>query len=175
MKFTKDSWRKGEVVSTLFLNIKGAFPSVILKRLTHDMRLQGIPMQYTDWLHQKFSDRRTYITFDGHISKPRTLSRGLNQGFPLSGIAFQFYNADLIDIPDKKNGKDAVTFVDDTLLLAQGKDLETTNNKVTDMMERAGGVLAWSKTHQCEFAIEKFGIMGLTRQSWRWGQRVNFV
>jgi len=32
------------------------------------------------------------------------------------------------------------------------------------MMERAGGTFAWSKTHQCEFAIEKFGIMGLTRQ-----------
>jgi len=32
------------------------------------------------------------------------------------------------------------------------------------MMERSGGALAWSKTHQCEFAIEKFGIMGLTRR-----------
>jgi len=37
-KFTKDTWRKGEVVSALFLNIKSAFPSVRLKRLTHDMR-----------------------------------------------------------------------------------------------------------------------------------------
>ena len=89
--------------------------------------------------------------------------RGLNQGCPLSGIAFQFYNADLIDISDKKRGEDAVAFVDDTLLLAQGKNLEITNNKVINMMERSGGALAWSKTHQCEFAIEKFGIMGLTR------------
>ena len=32
------------------------------------------------------------------------------------------------------------------------------------MMERTGGALAWSKTHQCEFSIEKFGIMGLTRR-----------
>src|SRR5882724_5097095 len=30
MKLTKDTWRKGEVISTLFLDIKGAFPSVIL-------------------------------------------------------------------------------------------------------------------------------------------------
>jgi len=44
MKFTKDTWRKGEVISALFLNIKGAFPSVILKRLTHNMRSQGIPV-----------------------------------------------------------------------------------------------------------------------------------
>ena len=32
------------------------------------------------------------------------------------------------------------------------------------MMDRVRGVLAWSKTHQCEFTIEKFSIMGLTRQ-----------
>jgi len=140
IKFTKDAWRKGEVISALFLDIKGAVPCVILKRLTHDMRLQGIPMQYTDWLHQKFSDRRTYITFDGHVSEPRTLLRGLNQGCPLLSITFQFCNAGLIDIPDKKNGEDAVTFVDDTLLLAGG-NLETTNNKVKDMIERDGGTL----------------------------------
>jgi len=49
-KFTKDTWRKGEDVSALFLDIKSTFPSVILKRLTHNMRSRGIPMQYTDWL-----------------------------------------------------------------------------------------------------------------------------
>jgi len=32
------------------------------------------------------------------------------------------------------------------------------------MMERDGGVLEWSRMHQCEFAIEKFGVMGLTRR-----------
>jgi len=115
-------------------------------------------------MHRKVSGRCTSITFDGHTSDPRTLTRGLDQGCPLSGIAFQFYNADLIDICDKKTGKDAVAFVDDTLLLARGKNLETTNNKVIDMMERAGGTFTWSKTHQCEFTIEKFSIMGLTRR-----------
>jgi len=32
-------------------------------------------------------------------------------------------------------------------------------------MERDGGALEWSRTHQCEFYIKKFGVMGLTR--WR--------
>jgi len=30
VKLTKDTWRKGEVISTLFIDIKGTFPSVIL-------------------------------------------------------------------------------------------------------------------------------------------------
>jgi len=51
-----------------------------------------------------------------------------------------------------------------TLLLVCGKNLEITNAKVKAMMERDSGALTWSNTHQCEFAIEKFSIMGLTRQ-----------
>src|SRR5882724_3551040 len=50
-KYTKDMWRKGDVVSALFLDIKGAFPSIILSCLIHDMRYQGILPQYTDWIH----------------------------------------------------------------------------------------------------------------------------
>jgi len=32
------------------------------------------------------------------------------------------------------------------------------------IMERDGGRLDWSHTHQCRFAIEKFGIMGFSRR-----------
>jgi hypothetical protein len=37
-KIIKDAWRKGQVASTLFLDVKGAFPSVDTKRLFHNMR-----------------------------------------------------------------------------------------------------------------------------------------
>jgi len=94
-----------------------------------------------DWIHRKVADRKTSITFDGYALEQRTLPRGLDQGFPLSGITFQFYNADLIDICDKKSGEAMVAFVDCTLLLAQGKNLEITNNKVKEMMKRDGGAL----------------------------------
>src|SRR5882672_9825355 len=84
VKYIKDAWRKGEVVSTLFLDIKGAFPSIILEWLVHNMRSRGVPTQYMDWLRHKVTDRRTTITFDGYVSEPRTLMRGLDQGYPLS-------------------------------------------------------------------------------------------
>jgi len=32
------------------------------------------------------------------------------------------------------------------------------------MMELPGGGLDWSHSHHCNFAIEKFGVMGLTRR-----------
>jgi hypothetical protein len=49
-KTIKDAWRKGQVASTLFLDIKGAFPSVNINRLIHNMRKRGIPKEYTDWM-----------------------------------------------------------------------------------------------------------------------------
>jgi len=38
MKYTEDPWSLGEVISTLFLDIEGTFPSIILKQQIHDMR-----------------------------------------------------------------------------------------------------------------------------------------
>src|SRR5882724_12321903 len=52
-KFVKDAWRRQEVVSALFLDIKSTFPSVMLEWLVHDMRNRGVPSQYTNWISRK--------------------------------------------------------------------------------------------------------------------------
>jgi len=59
---------------------------------------------------------------------------------------------------------EAITFMDNTLLLVQGKTLSDTNDRVKHMMTREGGSLDWSSRHQCNFVVDKFGIMGLTRK-----------
>jgi len=122
-KFMKDAWRRQEVVSALFLDIKSAFPSIVLEWLVHDMRIRGVPSQYTNWISRKVNGCRTMLKFDGYESEPLMLSKGFDQGCPLSGIAFQFYNSDLVDIRDSTSGEDAIAFMDDTLLLARGKTL----------------------------------------------------
>ena len=76
------------------------------------------------------------------------LERGLDQGCPLSGVAFQFYNADLLDICIPVHRGDAVAFMDDTLISAQGKTLDESNQKVGHMMEKSQGGLDWSCAHQ---------------------------
>src|SRR5882724_1296221 len=139
MKFIKDTWRRQEVVSALFLDIKSAFPSVVLEQLVHDMRNRGVPSQYTDWISCKVTGHRTMLKFDGYQSEPLRLSKGLDQGCPLSGIAFQFYNSDLVDIRDSASGEDAVALMDDTLLLAWGKTLVETNDQV-----RKGKTEGWT-------------------------------
>ena len=37
VKFIFDQWRKGNIVSALFLDVKGVFPSVEVQKLIHNM------------------------------------------------------------------------------------------------------------------------------------------
>ena len=103
-KFMKDAWWKGEVVSALFLDIQSAFPSVVLSQLVHDMRQRGIPEQYTQGIERKVMGRHTTMVFNGYRSSMQDLLRGLDQVCPLLGIAFQFYNADLLEVRDTESG-----------------------------------------------------------------------
>ena len=45
-----------------------------------------------------------------------------------------------------------------------GKSLAESNSKVKNMMTRPGGGLEWSAAHFCNFAVNKFDIMELTRK-----------
>ena len=163
-KYMKDSWRRTEVMSALFLDVKSAFPSVVLEQLGCDMRQRGVPATYTDWITRKVECQTTTLAFDGFVLEPVPLRRGIDQGCPLSGILFQFYNADLIDGYDPKAGESAVAFVDDILILAHVSTLTEANSKLIHMMEHPGGGLDWSCTHHCDFAMDKFGVMGITRK-----------
>jgi Reverse transcriptase (RNA-dependent DNA polymerase) len=51
-KTVKDAWHKGQVISTLFLDVKGAFPSVDINRLIPNMRNRGIPWEYMEWMER---------------------------------------------------------------------------------------------------------------------------
>jgi len=104
------------------------------------------------------------LTFDSYMSEPLDLSKGLNQGCPLLGIAFQFYNTDVVEVCTPSNGEQVVALMDNTLMLARGESLMESNDRVRCMMTRQGCSLDWESLHQCEFAVSKFGIMGLTRR-----------
>ena len=165
----KDAWRRGKVLGALFLDIRGAFPSVILERLLHNMRTKGIPKEYMEWIRRKVANRNTTIYLDDYTTPPMLIPWGLDQGCPLSGIVYQFYSTGLIEIPNENNGEGCVSFVDDTTITAEGKDLEDAFKKLENIMTRQKGALDWAKTHDCQFALDKFGLMGFTR---RWEQNI---
>ena len=107
----KAAWRAGKVASVLFLDIEGAFPNANPERLVHNLRKRGIPAKYANFVHNMLRDRITTLKFDGYVSDPLAIDNGIGQGDPLSMGLYQYYNADLLDIPSGKD-EEAVAYVD---------------------------------------------------------------
>ena len=89
---------------------------------------------------------------------------GLDQGDPFSGICYLIYNADLMKIPIPRLGERILLFVDDAAVIITGKDFSETHAKLWDIMNHTGGIFKWARDHNCEFGIEKFQLLDITRR-----------
>jgi hypothetical protein len=83
------------------------------------------------------SNRKTTLSFDDFKSAPFDVLNGIDQGCQLSPLAFIFYNADVLRIPDPKprQGEMGLGFIDDIALLARARTHEEANSKLKNMME----------------------------------------
>jgi hypothetical protein len=173
-KFVKDAWQDGDVVSGLFFDVKGAFPSVHVPRLMVDLQRKGIPTEITRWLEKKLNGRHTVLVFDGHRSAPMTIHAGLDQGCPLSGCLYNFYNAALGEIARNVRRPHRILipgFADDIALFARGKSFLSTCRTLGDLLRREGGVLEWAKQHNCIYAKKKWALVDFTHKTITAGNR----
>src|SRR5216683_7357748 len=104
------------------------------------------------------------LKFDGHTSDPILINNRIGQGDPLSMVLYQFYNADLLDIPRDKS-EDALAYMDDTILVAIAKSFNEVHNKLESMMCREGGVSNWSKMHNSPLEFSKLTLINFTHRS----------
>jgi hypothetical protein len=166
VKYIRDAWRAKKVVSALFLDVKGAFPSVNVPLLIHELLMKGIPRQYTDWLKEKFTGRATNICFDDFRSVLHDITAGLDQGCPLSPLLYIVYNSPLLEVPKPNTTQKelATGFIDDVALLARGNNFQEANRAVEDMLHRQKGALEWARGANCEFEVDKFALVGFSRR-----------
>ena len=158
-KTVKDAWRRGDVASIVFLDIKSAFPAASPERLFHNLRMRGVPREYVDWLRVKLAGRKTRLKFDDFTTELFDILSGIDQGCPLSVILYAFYNSDLIDSARLEEGELAVGSMDDVALIVTGKTFADCHAKIRKFMERHGGGLDWSKAHNSAFSLDKFGLL----------------
>ena len=143
-KAAKDTWCKGQVVSALFLDIKGAFHSIDIDRLIYNMRKHGIPKEYTEWMKWRLGNRHTMLSFDDYQTAAFIIANGLDQGDPYSGICYLLYNADLLKIPVPKISEQILLFMDNALVMVISKDFAETHEKLCSTMNRTGGIFEWA-------------------------------
>jgi len=154
----KASWRAGKVTSVLFLDIKGAFPNAVPLRLEHNLRKRQVPRKIVDFVHNMLKGRVTTLKFNGYTSDPIIIDNGIGQGDPLSMGIYQYYNADLLDIPSEKD-ESAMAYVDDSVMIAIADTFPEAHTKLHSMMTRARGVTKWSTQHNSPLEYSKLALV----------------
>ena len=117
-----------------------------------------------DWYHLRLTGRQTVLCFDDYISPFFNIDSGVDQGCPLSVVGFLFYNADMLDIPDRKNGEIGLGFIDDVCMAVRGRSFPASNHKVKKIMEWREGCIDWSCSHHINFELDKSALVQATRQ-----------
>jgi len=159
----KTSWRAGKVTSVLFLDIKGVFPNMVPSRLEHNMHKRKVPRKIVDFIHNMLQGRVTTLKFNGYASEPISIDNGIGQGDPLSMGIYQYYNADLLDIPREK-GESTMAYVDNSVMIAIADMFLEVHEKLSSMMTRAGGVAEWSSQHNSPLEYSKLMLVDFTHR-----------
>jgi len=163
----KDAWRTKRVASVLFLDIEGAFPNAVTKRLIHNMRRRRLPNEIVTFMERMLTGRHTQLRFDDFTSEWFPVNNGIGQGDPLSMICYLIYNSDLVEVAKGRIGQRreeiALAFVDDTAFVAVAETFKETHEILMNMMTREGGGYQWSRDHNSRFETSKFALMDFTR------------
>jgi hypothetical protein len=160
----KDAWCKKQVVSVLFLDIEGVFPNTVNERLIHNLKMWRVPTKIVEFIHNMLRECFTALKFDDFISDRIALDNGIGQGDPLSMALYQYYNADLIDIPARAS-KAVAAYVDDAILIASASNFMQAHDILADMMTRPGGVIEWSDRHNSKFEFSKLALIGFAHRN----------
>ena len=87
-------------VYTVFVDFKKAFDSVCRQALFFKIAKMGITGKFYSILRNMYSNSSAYIKLSGHLSNKLTISKGTEQGHPLSPDLFKIFLFDLSKILD---------------------------------------------------------------------------
>ena len=103
-------------------------------------------------------DRITYLKFNNHTLEAININNGIGQGDPLPMVLYQFYNADILDIPRGKV-ESAIAYIDNALILVVAKNFTEMHNMLANMLTREGGIYEWSNTHNSPLELSKLALI----------------
>jgi len=154
----KASWRGGKVTSALFLDIEGAFPNAVPSRLEHNLHMHYIPSKIVKFVCKMLRGRVMILKFDGYTLEPISIDNSIGQGDPLSMGLYQYYNADLIEVP-KDPGESVMAYVDNSVMIAIADSFLEAHRKLLSMMTREGEVTEWSSLYNSPLEYSKHALV----------------
>ena len=112
---------KGDIVISVFLDLKKAFDTVDHHILLKKLYAYGIRGHIIKWFESYLYDRSQYVIYNNEYSETHPIKCGVPQGSILGPLLFIIYVNDICNI---SNFLFNIMYADDTSLLLSGDDLK---------------------------------------------------
>lgn len=139
-------------VSTLFVDVKGAFDHVAHQRLLKILLDLKLPPNLITWVASFLQKRMLRIAFDGQIEDFSEVFSGVPQGSPISSILFLIYIRDLF----KSDKVKWISYVDDISLSVWSTSIR---NNVQILQREIKKLTDLANSSNIEFDLEKTDLM----------------
>ena len=146
--------------------MEGAFLNAVPVILVHNLHKRKIPRKYIRFVAGMLEGRTTHLKFDDYTSDPINIDNRIGQGDPLSMVLYQYYNADILNIPTQPE-ESAIAYVDDALIMALAENFTKTHEILASMMTRGGGVNEWSTIHNSPLELSKLALIDFAHRAAR--------
>lgn len=157
----KEKWRRNQIVTALFLDVKSAYPSVHRERLWHTLSRHNCPLYLLNMIRDFLSERTTNIRLQDFLSDRFDIENGLPQGSPLSVILYIIYNSSLLSkyTIDPSSNVISLGFIDDVVHLVSSTSVD---ENLTELDIQAKKSLDWGRTHGAIFDKKKAQLIHFT-------------
>jgi hypothetical protein len=86
----KNAWHKKQVILVLFLDIEGAFPNAVNKKLIQNMKKHRVPEKIVQFTENLLHNQHTTLKSNNYTSESIPIRNGIGQGDPLLMILYQY-------------------------------------------------------------------------------------
>ena len=133
----------------IFIDLQKAFDTVnhdiLLKRLEH----YGIRGTALSWFQSYLSNRRQFVSINGHSSSLTNIACGVPQGSVLGPLLFLIY---INDLPNSSQFLSFFLFADDTNIYCDSDNLQLLTKKINRELKK---VKLWLDSNKLALNIEK--------------------
>ena len=144
-------------MSTLCIDVKGAFDNVYKKRLLQTMKDMKLDQKTTRWVESFLSNRMASLSFHKDTERMSGIDTGIPQGSPVSPILFLIYISPLFTLMEKEHPEvTCPSYIDDICLLVEG---DTPEQNATKLEEAVATCFSWGADNAVAFDDPKSELM----------------
>jgi len=155
VKNVQEAWKNDREASFLFLDVKGAYDTVIPSVLLKELARLRLPMILINWIGSYLSNRKAVWVVEGENSDVMDVSIGLPQGSALSPTLYLYYNAVILERKGDKG------FADDVVFAELEGDIGVNTSRLQKRIEIAQK--GWCGSHNQTLDFKKFQLIHFTR------------